>query len=105
MIKNEYLRMLYDYNDKNLALNQLLENIQAEDNRFVNSMINEEPSLDDCTKDEINFLIWITGIMQYFIQDSKLDKPQWLNDSRLSFNGSVYLLKREDPFLSEAGRG
>lgn len=56
MIKNEYLKDLYMYGDRDIALNQLMKYFHMKDKGFIYSISTEYPCLEECTKDEIKFL-------------------------------------------------
>lgn len=99
MIKNEYLKDLYMYGDRDIALNQLMKYFHMKDKGFIYSISTEYPCLEECTKDEIKFLTSASALIGYYMQVNNLDMPSWIKDSKLSSNGSIYY-NRFDNFVS-----
>lgn len=100
MIKNEYLKKLYMYNDRDIALSQLIEYFSIKDEEFVDSIMNDFPDLEECTKEEFEFLTAASAIIDYFMQINNLNVPSWVRDSRLNFDFSIYCNNNLNKFKS-----
>ncbi|MBN2284820.1 MAG: hypothetical protein JXQ26_07280 [Tissierellales bacterium] len=94
MIGNSYLEVLYEYEDMDTSLNQLLEYIKFEDKYFIESIFDEPVYLDACDSEELFFLTVSSAIMDYFFQIKGLDIPEWIRDERLAFDTPYYYSKR-----------
>lgn len=91
MINNKYLDTLYSYNDRDLSLTELIRYMREDEDNLLASLVNYDLDLDDCTESEIEFLLEVNGIIQYFLKRNNTEKPNWLSDERLSFNNeSLY---------------
>jgi len=98
MIGNSYLKELYEYEDLDMSLNQLLEYIKFKDKGFVESIFECPVNLDNCGPKEIFFLTLSAAIIDYFFQINEIDIPEWIRDERLVFEKPYYYSKRLTDF-------
>lgn len=97
MIGNEYLRELYRYPDRDAGMSQLLEFLKGKDKEFLQSL--EEPiDLEKCSKDELDYLIMATALIDYSLQVNDLPVPSWIRDDRLRFHKPVFYASRLSDF-------
>jgi hypothetical protein len=94
MIGNSYLKELYEYEDTDMSLNQLLEYIKFKDKGFIESIFSYPVNLDDCNSKEIFFLTLTAAIIDYCFQINKIAIPEWIRDERLVFEEPYYYSKR-----------
>jgi len=98
MIGNSYLKELYEYEDTDTSLNQLLEYIKFKDKGFIESIFEYPVNLDNCNSKEIFFLTLTAAIIDYFFQINEIDIPEWIRDERLVFQEPYYYSKRLTDF-------
>lgn len=98
MIGNRYLQALYNYNDRDTSINQLLEILKFKDKDFINSLYEEEVNIDLLNEKEKEFLIISVSLIDHFFQIYNLDIPNWLRDERLSFSLPYYYNRRLSDF-------
>src|SRR5660397_130884 len=98
MIGNSYLKELYEYEDMDTSLNQLLEYIKFKDKGFIASIFEYPVNLDDCNSKEIFFLTLTAAIIDYFFQITGINIPEWIRDERLVFEKPYYYSKRLTDF-------
>lgn len=98
MIGNRYLQALYNYNDRDTSINQLLEILKFKDKDFINSLYEEEVNIDLLDEKEKEFLIISVSLIDHFFQIYNLDIPNWLRDERLSFSLPYYYNRRLSDF-------
>lgn len=97
MIGNKYLQSLFDYQDEDTSLNQLLEMLKYEDAEFIESL-NNPVNLELCTDKEIIYLTKVSSLIDYYLQSHNIEVPQWLRDEKLSFDKPYYHSKRISDF-------
>ncbi len=97
MIGNKYLQSLFDYQDEDTGLNQLLEMLKYEDAEFIESLHNPI-NLELCTDQEIIYLTKVSSLIDYYLQLHDLEVPKWLRDEKLSFDRPYYHSKRISDF-------
>jgi len=97
MIGNEYLQALCDYIDEDTAINQLLELLKFKDKKFISSLT-EEVNIDLCNKNEIEFLIKVSALIDYHLQLHDIEVPSWLRNDKLKFEKPYYHSKRISDF-------
>lgn len=98
MIGNKYLQELYNYPDEDTGLNQLLEFLKNRDNKFINSLQKEIVDLNNCSNEEINYLIKASALIDYYLQLHCIEVPEWLRDKKLKFDKPYYYSKRINDF-------
>ncbi len=98
MTGNNYLEELFNYQDEDTSINQLLELLKYKDPNFISSLKREYVNLDLCTHDEIKYLTKISGLIDYYFQIHELEIPEWIRDERLQFDRPYYHLKRITDF-------
>lgn len=97
MIGNKYLQALFEYPDRDTALNQLLEFLKSRDKSFIEAL--QEPvDLDKCTTEEILYLTIASALIDYYLQIQSMDVPKWIRDERLNFDKPYYYSKRLSDF-------
>ena len=97
MIGNRYLKSLFEYPDEDTSINQLLELLKSKDTKLINSLY-EPLDIDDCDDEEIEYLIKISALIDYYLQLHKLEVPDWLRDGRLRFEKPYFHSKRLTDF-------
>jgi hypothetical protein len=97
MIGNKYLKTLFEYQDTDTSLNQLLELLKSRDENFIDSLY-EEIDIDICNDKEIKFLTIISALIDYYMQINDFKVPDWLRDERLSFDRPYYHSRRISDF-------
>ncbi|NLY70599.1 MAG: hypothetical protein GX076_02795 [Clostridiales bacterium] len=97
MIGNNYLRKLFEYPDEDTSLNQLLELLKFKDKSFINSLKNPI-DIDKCTKEELDFLIKASALIDYYLQLNNIEVPDWLRDERLRFDKPYFHSKKLTDF-------
>ncbi|MFU7515528.1 hypothetical protein [Clostridium sp. HCS.1] len=98
MIGNKYLKELYNYNDRDTSINQLLEILKFKDKDFINSLYEEEVNIDLLNEKEKEFVIISVSLIDHFLQIYNLDVPNWIRDERLSFTFPYYYNRRLSDF-------
>lgn len=58
------------------------------------SIYEEEPIIEQCTKDELEFLTIIASLIDYSLQIKNKSIPTWTRNSKLSFKFPYYYSKR-----------
>ena len=97
MIGNKYLQSLFEYQDEDTSLNQLLEMLKYKDAGFIESL-NNPISLALCTDQEIIYLTKASSLIDYWLQIHDIEVPKWLRDEKLSFDKPYYHSKRISDF-------
>lgn len=97
MIGNKYLQSLFDYQDEDTSLNQLLEMLKYKDAEFIESLKNPI-DLQLCTDQEIIYLTKVSSLIDYCLQLYDIEVPEWLRDEKLSFDKPYYHPKRISGF-------
>lgn len=97
MIGNKYIQELYEINDEDTSLNQLLELLKSRDKIFIGSL-NDTIDFQYCDANEIEFLTKISAIIDYYLQTIGIEAPDWLRDDRLKFDKPYYHSKRINDF-------
>ncbi|MFY9393927.1 MAG: hypothetical protein WAP36_04420, partial [Halanaerobiales bacterium] len=67
MIGNKYLWDFFNYPDKDMGINQLLDLLKSEDKEFIESLY-EPVNIDDCTEEEITYLTIVSALIDYYLQ-------------------------------------
>lgn len=98
MIGNKYLQELFNYQDTDTSINQLLEFLKYKDSNFIFSLKQECVNLELCTYDEIKYLTLVSALIDYFFQLHELEIPDWIRDKRLEFDRPYYHTKRISDF-------
>lgn len=98
MIGNKCLEELFNYQDEDTSINQLLELLKYKDSNFISSLKREHVNLDLCSHDEIKYLTKISCLIDYYLQIHELEIPKWIRDERLVFDRPYYHLKRINDF-------
>lgn len=97
MIGNKYLQLLFDYQDEDTSLNQLLEMLKYKDAEFIESL-NNPVNLELCTDQELIYLTKVSSLIDYYLQLHDIEVPKWLRDEKLSFDKPYYHSKRISDF-------
>ena len=97
MIGNKYLQSLFEYQDEDTSLNQLLEMLKYKDVEFIESL-NNPVNLELCTDQELIYLTKVSSLIDYYLQSHDIDVPAWLRDEKLSFDKPYYHSKRISDF-------
>ncbi|MBC8589466.1 hypothetical protein [Paratissierella segnis] len=97
MIGNKCLKDLFEYQDEDTSINQLLELLKSKDMKFINSLYNPV-DLDDCDDEEIKYITKVSALIDYCLQLLDMEVPQWLRDERLMFEKPYYHSKRINDF-------
>lgn len=97
MIGNKYLWDFFNYPDKDMGINQLLDLLKSEDKEFIESLY-EPVNIDDCTEEEITYLTIVSALIDYYLQFHGLEVPDWIRDERLSFEKPYFLSRRISDF-------
>jgi len=97
MIGNKYIKGLFEYQDEDTTINQLLELLKSKDTKLINSLY-EPLDIDDCDDEEIEYLIKISALIDYYMQLHKIEVPAWLRDERLRFEKPYFHSKRLTDF-------
>ncbi len=98
MIGNKYIEKLFNCQDEDTSINELLELLKYKDPNFIYSLKNEDINLDLCTYDEIRYLTKISGLIDYYFQIYELEIPKWVRNERLQFDRPYYHQKRISDF-------
>lgn len=98
MIGNKYLQALFNYEDEDTSINQLIEMLKSKDKEFIDSLTSEVPDLSQCSLKELNYLTKVSAIIDYYLQMLGLDVPNWLRSEKLSFRIPYYHSKRISDF-------
>lgn len=93
MIGNKYLKVLFEYPDEDTNLNQLLELLKTKDKKFITSLY-EPVDMDVCNDKEIEYLIKISALIDYYLQIHRIEVPNWLRNEKLRFERPYYHSKR-----------
>lgn len=95
MIDNKYLNELYKINDRNDALNKLLEDLYKRHEKIIKEISIEVPKLNLCNKKELDFLTICAAIIEYKLMElHQVIPPKWLFDNRLKFKKPFFYQKR-----------
>lgn len=97
MIGNKYLQLLFDYQDEDTSLNQLLEMLKYKDAEFIESL-NNPVNLELCRDHELIYLTKVSSLIDYYLQLHDIEVPKWLRDEKLSFDKPYYHSKRISDF-------
>ncbi|WP_300379355.1 hypothetical protein [Clostridium sp.] len=97
MIGNKYLEALFNYDDRDTSINQLLEILKFKDKDFINSLY-EEINIDLLDEKEKELLIISSSLIDYYFQLHNLDVPNWIRNEKLSFPKAYYYSKRLTDF-------
>jgi len=97
MIGNKYLKDLFEYQDEDTTINQLLELLKSKNMELINSLY-EPLDINNCNDEEIKYLIKISALIDYYLQLHKLEIPAWLRDERLRFKKPYFHSKRLTDF-------
>ena len=97
MIGNKYLQLLFDYQDEDTSLNQLLEMLKYKDAEVIESL-NNPVNLELCTDQELIYLTKVSSLIDYYLQLHDIEVPKWLRDEKLSFDKPYYHSKRISDF-------
>lgn len=98
MIGNKYLQDLYNYEDEDTGINQLLELLKYKDMKFIDSLKNETANLELCNSEELKYLTKISALIDYYLQIHNIEVPNWLRDEKLQFDIPYYHSKRISDF-------
>lgn len=98
MIGHKFLAELFNYQDEDTGINQLLELLRYQDKGFINSLKKEHVNLDLCTHAEMVYLTKVSALIDYYLQLHGLEIPKWLRDARLQFDTPYYHAKRINDF-------
>lgn len=98
MIGNKYLQDLFNYEDEDTSINQLLEFLKYKDMDFICSLKNEKVNLELCTYEETKYLTKISALIDYYLQIHNIEVPEWLRDEKLHFDIPYYHSKRLSDF-------
>ncbi|WP_425445850.1 hypothetical protein [Dethiothermospora halolimnae] len=97
MIGNKYLRALFEYPDEDTSLNQLLELLKTQDKEFIDSLY-EPIDIEMCNKEELEYLIKISALIDYKLQMYGMKVPDWIRNGKLRFEKPYYHSKRLSDF-------
>lgn len=97
MIGNKYLQELFDYQEENTSLNQLLELLKSKDSEFIKSLW-EPLDLNICLDEEIEFLTKVAALMDYYLQIHDIEVPEWLRDEKLRFEKPYFYSEKISDF-------
>lgn len=98
MIGNKHLQELFNYEDEDTSLNQLLELLKYKDIKFIDSLSNEPIDIELCTDKEIKYLTKASALIDYYLQIHGIEVPDWLRDEKLKFDRPYYHSKRISDF-------
>ena len=98
MIGNKYIERLFNYQDEDTSINELLELLAYKDPNFIYSLKNEGINLDLCTDDEMEYLTKVSSLIDYYFQIHELEMPKWVRNERLQFDRPYYHQKRINDF-------
>lgn len=97
MIGNKYLKELFNYQDEDTSLNQLLELLKYKDKKFIDSL--KEPiDINLCTDEEVKYLTKVSALIDYYLQINNIDVPEWLRSEKLMFDKPYYHSRRISDF-------
>ena len=94
MITNSYLKMFYEYSDRDTSINQLLEFLKFKHPKFLANIREEEPQFNLLTEEEKSFLIIASALIEYCLNDTQESIPNWINDGFLRFTEPFFYNKR-----------
>lgn len=94
MITNSYLKMFYEYPDRDTSINQLLEFLRFKHPKFLSNIKENVPQFDLLTEDEKNFLIVASALIEYCLSDMQVAIPNWINDDFLRFKKPFFYNRR-----------
>lgn len=83
MIGNNYINTLYQCDDENLALNDLLNKLNKLKGDFIEYMENNVVEIDKLTDLEKTFVTKIACLIEYFYIQKDIQVPDWIIDERL----------------------
>ncbi|HZX21052.1 MAG: hypothetical protein WBJ17_08670 [Natronincolaceae bacterium] len=98
MIGNKHLRDLFEYQDEDTSINQLLELLKDKNTEFIDSLECEPVELNACNNEEIIYLTKVSALIDYHLQLHGLEVPDWLRDERLIFEKPYFHPKRISDF-------
>ncbi|MDX9917853.1 MAG: hypothetical protein RBT15_07525 [Gudongella sp.] len=98
MIGNKFIEDLFNYPDEDTSINEMIELLKYNDPSFIDSLNSEDVNLDLCNDDEIEYLIKISSLIDYYFQIHDLEIPNWIRDDRLQFDKPYYHSKRISDF-------
>lgn len=90
MIGDNFFRTLYEFEDENFAINELLNKLTDLSEDFISYIKNVKINKSDLTENEKNFLTKLTCLIEYFFIENNLAIPSWVQDD---------LYKLDDPFV------
>ncbi len=94
MITNNYLKMFYEYPDRDTSINQLLEFLRFKHPKFLANIKDEIPQFDLLNEDEKCFLIIVSALLEYCLSDMQEKIPNWINDDFLRFKEPFFYNRR-----------
>ncbi len=97
MIGNEYLQALFNYEDEDTSLNQLLELLKYKDMKFIISL-KESVDIELCTYDEKRYLTKVSALIDYYLQINDIEVPDWIRDEKLMFDKPYFHPRRISDF-------
>lgn len=98
MIGNKHLQNLFNYEDEDTSLNQLLELLKYKDMDFIESLSTESAGMDGCTAEELIYLTKASALIDYYLQIHEIEVPSWLRDPKLQFDRPYYHSHRISDF-------
>lgn len=98
MIGNRYLQDLFNYEDEDTSLNQLLEMLKYKEESFIKSLEDQPVELDLCTPEEVIYLTKASALIDYYLQTHDLPVASWLRHDKLQFDRPYYHSKRLSDF-------
>lgn len=97
MIGNSFLSTLYNYEDEDMSLNQLLELLKFNNKEFLDSL--KKPlDISECNDEEKCYLTKVSALIDYYLQMKNFEVPDWIRDSKLEFKKPYYHSKHIDDF-------
>lgn len=97
MIGNKYIEELFNYPDEDTSLNQILELLKSHDVEFIDT-IKQPIDLDLCNNEELEYLTKVAALIDYCLQISGIEVPNWIRNERLKFDKPYYHSRRLTSF-------
>ncbi|MEN8906599.1 MAG: hypothetical protein ABF289_11630 [Clostridiales bacterium] len=80
MIGDKYFMSLYNFNDENFAINELLNKLTELSDDFVNYINKTKITPENLNESEKIFLTKLTCLIEYFFRKDNLPIPSWVQD-------------------------
>ena len=89
MITNNYLRKLFEYDDRDIILCQILEYVRVKDSTFFYK-ISLEPQEELLSEEERYFLVCLAVLVKY----KSSTYPGWMDKKHLMYDAPVFYNKK-----------